>query len=275
MRETQPRSLDMRAGQQPNLRPDDPTQTQLFPVRLLTREVPPDGAHLAMAGRADDGYFYFCKDDRQGSPLRMREVVFSLLAREVGLPTPQFRIIEDEVTGETYFGSQRSPSTVNDVARKKFLRTERRDELGRYPDFPGRWFSQLHVLDLFVANWDRSAANLVAIDEGSAYRLCPIDFAAAELAQCEPDRFPVASTETVTVAKQLSIVHGFFADSGHQMLAKIGAVPPSVFASFFEGLPADWIEQGEREALCDFWSGKRLAVRIDALRSRLENGQVI
>ncbi|PKB19189.1 hypothetical protein B0I00_1419 [Novosphingobium kunmingense] len=262
-------------GQNPILSSDFGSQKPMFPARLNTREFPPAGAHIALAGRADDGEFYFCKDDRSGQPIRLREFVFSSLAQEVGLPTPGFRVIEDDLTGETFFGSRRLPSTASDAAKKRFLRTERRDELGRHVDFPGRWLSQLHIFDMFLDNWDRSIDNIIALEDGSRLRLCPIDFAAAELANAPPDRFPVAETETVTVAKLLRIVHGFFPDSAHQMLTKIGAVPSAVFGSFFEGLPFEWTDQRERDSLCDFWASQRLGYRIDALRSKLDDGQVL
>ncbi|MBO9602099.1 MAG: hypothetical protein J7496_06285 [Novosphingobium sp.] len=205
----------------------------------------------------------------------MREALFSQLAREVNLPTPAFRVVEDQDTGESFFGSMRETSTVDDVQRKKFLRTERRDELGRFPEFPGRWFSQLYAFDLFIHNWDRSAANIIVLSDGPRRRLCPIDFAAAELALHPFNQFPVASCETVQVARRLRIVHGFFADSALQMLKLLQAVPIAVFESFFRAMPSDWLHTEERDILCAFWAGEGMHIRIEELQRGITDGQIL
>lgn len=248
---------------------------QLFPVRLRTREIPPQGAHIEFVSRADDGELYYCKADRNGDPCRMREAFFSLLAGEVNLSTPDFRIVEDEETGETFFGSRRMPSTVAEFERKRFLRTERKDELGRRLPFPSRWLSQLYAFDLFVANDDRSADNIIAISEGRGLRLRPIDFSAAGLARCGICEFPSGQSETVQVARDLRTVHGFFADSAIQLVDQLKAVPRSVISGLFDAMPSEWVHSEERERICDIWSGPQLDERLSALRTGLENGQLL
>jgi hypothetical protein len=237
--------------------------------------MPPGGAHIEFVTRADDGGLYYCKSDRAGIPCRMREAFYSQLAGEIALATPDFRIVEDEVTGETFFGSRRMPSTATDIAKRRFLRTEWKDELDRRLPFPSRWFSQLYAFDLFVGNVDRSADNLIAIGDGSLLQLRPIDFSASNLARCGIVEFPDELTETVQVARDLRTVHGFFADSATQTLDQLKAIPSSVVRSFFEAMPSDWIDVGERERINEIWAGPELAKRLNALRSGLENGQLL
>lgn len=250
-------------------------QLPMFSVRQLTREIAPNGAHIAHCARAEDGQFYFCKHDRSGFPCRMREALFSQLALEVNLPTPPFRIVEDIESGETYFGSQRVSSTLDEQRRKRFLRTERKDELGRYQDFPGRWLSQLYTFDLFIHNEDRAASNIIAMSEGGGYRLAPIDFSAAELGRCAIDQFLLESCETVQVARPLRRFHGFFPDSAKQMVQLLKAVPSAVFEGFFKQMPLEWIDANEREVLCELWSGNGLAKRLDVLWQGLEDGTLL
>jgi hypothetical protein len=183
-------------------------QNILFPVRLKTREFPPNGAHISFVTRGDDDALYYCKGDQLGIPCRMREALYSQLAMEVGIPTPHFKIIEDNHSGESFFGSKRHLSTATDDNRKRFLRTESKDELGRYKGFPGRWLSQLYAFDLFINNDDRSADNIVVHIEGRYHRLCPIDFSSSDLGQHSVDQIPVDSSETIQVAKLMWIVHG-------------------------------------------------------------------
>lgn len=254
---------------------DTSADRQLFPIRLRTREMPPGGAHIEFVTHADDGGIYFCKSDRAGFPCRMREAFYSQLAGEIALTTPDFRIVEDEETGETFFGSRRMPSTASDFARRRFLRTERRDELGRVLPFPSRWFSQLYAFDLFVGNVDRSADNIIGIGEGRMLQLRPIDFSASNLAECGIVEFPDESTETVLVARNLRTVHSFFADSAIQTVEQLKAVPPSVVNGFFEAMPSEWIDVGERERINEIWTGPGLAERLNALRSGIENGRLL
>ncbi len=251
----------------------EPSAGVLFPVRLRTREFPPNGEHISLLARCDDGELYFCKGDQSGLPFRMREAFCTLLAAEVGLAPPEFRIVEDEQTGETFFGSRASPNTADEAARKRFLRTSRTDELGRHLDYPGRWLSQLYVYDLFVHNWDRSADNLIAVRDGPLLRLRPIDFSGAELGARSVSDFPDSATETLAVARQLRQVHGFFEDSALQMLESIAAVPPTVVASFFRELPTEWIDAYEMGRIVDLWAGEGLGMRINLLREGLMNGR--
>lgn len=254
----------------------DPLDTQgnLFPLRLVSREYPPNGAHIRLSGKASDGNLYFCKDDRSGEPIRMREAFYSQLCYHLNIPTPRFMVIEDD-NSETHFGSQKHVSTEEHTLRKRFLRTERRDDLGRCMPFPGRILSQLYAFDLFICNSDRSADNIVLHKEGSAHRLCPIDFAAAELGRVTIDQFPVEMSETYQIGILLRQFHGFFLDSALELVDRIEAIPLDVIASFFAGLPPEWINVDEREALGRFWDGPAIRDRLNALRAGLSNGHLL
>jgi hypothetical protein len=250
-------------------------EASFLPVRMLTRETPPDGAHVACVAKGDDGHSYYCKDDRAGEPIRMREAVFSLLAHAVGLPSPGFSVLEDEVTGETFFGSRRHISTADNDQRKRFLRTTSKDELGQCSTFPGGFFSRLFIFDMFINNSDRSADNIVAIRDGRALRLCPIDFSLAELGKRPFDHFPIERSETFVVARQLRGFHGFSNRGAADMLASIDGIKLPVFKSFFRGLPAEWIDVGERETLCELWAGDALQRRLAMLGASIADGEML
>jgi hypothetical protein len=206
----------------------------------------------------------------------MREALFSKLITELGIPTPEFAVLEDEESGETFFGSRWHQSTADDSDRKRFLRTERRDDLNRHLPFPQRFLSQLYAFDLFICNDDRSINNLILRREGSqSGRLCPIDFALANLGDQSELIFPVESTETVQVGRQLRSVHGFCQASALQMVDGISAIPPDVFLGFFQDIPADWIDVRERKALNELWNGSGLEARIQLLRSGLTDGSLL
>lgn len=249
---------------------------ELFWHKLITREFPPQGEHISMIARASDGHRYFCKRDSLSTPVRMREALFSKLITELGIPTPEFAILEDEGSGETFFGSRWHQSTADESDKKRFLRTERRDDLNRHLPFPQRMLSQLYAFDLFIGNNDRSIDNLILHREGSqSGRLCPIDFALANLGSESGSIFPVESTETVQVGRQLRLVHGFCPSSALQMVDGIFAIPPDVFMGFFQDIPPDWIDLHERKALNEFWNGAGLEARIQLLRSGLKDGSLL
>lgn len=252
------------------------SQAELFRLQLITREFPPAGAHIAMEGRASNGAHYFCKNDTTGIPARMREALYSKFITHLGIPTPEFAAVEDEGTGETYFGSKRHQSTADDIERKRFLRTERRDEFNRHLPFPKKMLSQLYAVDLFIGNVDRSASNIILHREGPhSRRLCPIDFTLAKLGETPAEIFPVESTETVQVGRLLRKVHGFCDVSALEMVDHISVIPPEVFMGFFRDIPQDWIDVREREALNELWYGQGRHDRLQLLRVGLKDGRLL
>ncbi len=59
------------------------------------------------------------------------------------------------------------------------------------------------------------------------------------------------------------------------MLAKLEAIPVEVFNGFFKNMPQEWIDLGEKETLCEFWAGKAIRQRLDALRASIADAKVV
>jgi len=238
--------------------------------------MPPEGAHINFLARASDNQTYYCKSDTFDIAVRMREAVYSRLAWHLGIPTPNFVEIFDDQTGESFFGSKRHVSTSLSIERKRFLRTERRDDRNQPLPFPGRMLSQLYALDMFIYNEDRSADNIIFHSEGAnGRRLCPIDFALSSLSGRAVNEFPVESTETVQVGKRLRLVHGTFIDSALELVDRIDSMPADIFSGFFADLPIEWTNVAEREWLHAFWNGPNKSKRLENLRSGLRDGHLL
>lgn len=253
-------------------------QLDLFRIKLVTREFPPTGAQIDVIGRGGDGYRYFCKRDQAGLPIRMREAVFSRLFSRLGIATPEFAAVSyDEDEANSLFGSREHRSTSTNMVRKKFLRTERRDELGRPLEYPTGMFSGVYAADLFVGNPDRSADNFVLhVESERTFRLCPIDFSMANLGVIgHSNKFPVERSETVQVGRDLRKVHMFCESSAFQMVDEIASVTKDEFAGFFRDLPPEWIDPVEREVLHEFWGSQKMFDKLQKLKAGLKNGQLL
>lgn len=247
-------------------------QDELFPVRIRGKMYPPNGADIAFTAHGFDGDFYYCKDDRNGRPVRMIEAFCANLARHLGISVPHLSCMEDEESQQTVLGSLRHISTAEDWQLSKLIRTPSKDELGRRWEWLGRYFSALLAFDLFLNNSDRSQANLLLHTEGTAMRLCAIDFAASDLRFEKPELFPIATSNTVVVGKKLTATHGFYPESAIEMIERIRLVPMSKIEQIVRSLPEEWVSLGVKEQLYDFWSGKNLNLRADSLRAVLEDG---
>lgn len=247
-------------------------QATLLPVRILSRSFGPNGAHISFKAFGEDNNTYYCKGDDFSNPVRMREAIYGQLARHLGIATPPMAVLLDTDSNEIFFGSLHSEFTQHKFALRNFLATSRRDEITQlHPDWPGRYFAKLYVLDMFLYNIDRAASNLVLIDDGNMDKLCAIDFALCELAIRPITEFPIEKSETVVVGKMLQKVHGSFRDSAFEMIDRISNVPITVIRSFFMELPIDWNNDGEREKLYGIWDGPKLGIRLDALRERISH----
>jgi len=247
-------------------------QDELFPVRIRGKMWPPNGGDIAFTARGFDGNFYFCKDDRSGRPVRMIEAFCANLARHLGICVPHISCLDDDETRQTYFGSLRHISTAEDWELARLTRTPNKDELGRQRDWLGRYFSSILTLDLFLNNSDRTPENFVLHTEGSAMRLCAIDFAASDIRFANVELFPIATSNTVVVGKQLTATHGFYPDSAIEMIERIRLIPMSKIEEIVRSLPEEWISLGVKEHLYDFWAGNNRNVRADSLRAVIENG---
>lgn len=247
-------------------------QRPLFNRRISTL-LPgqPNGRHIGFRCIADDGQFYYCKDDQDGLPIRASEWICTGLAEHLGIATAARAIIENDL-GQTFFGS-RSPKSLADEAEvSRILSSPAKGELGDPHPWLGQYLARLRAYDLFVDNPDRSVRNFVLDRDGSFQRLCAIDFASARLLKLPVSQFPVASEATICVGNVLQKMHGPHWDSAREMIDRIAAVPWAVVDGILRELPEEWLPQDQRGLLNEYWSGDPFRARIAQLRKTLSDG---
>jgi len=204
----------------------------------------------------------------------MIDWVCTRLGSHVGIATAECAVVEDG-EGETYFGSCQHKSTALHFTVDNFLRTPRRGELGQPSEWPGRYLSQLYVLDLFLHNSDRDIPNFVLHSEGRNLRLCAIDFAASDLTALSARHFPIAHGRTFLVGKLLRHTHGFFEDSALEMIDRIAAVPTSLVAGLLAEIPPDWASHTQKEGICEAWQSSQMQQRLAGLRAGIKDGSLL
>ncbi len=250
-------------------------QPSLFPLRINAR-LPnlANGADLSFNAYTNEGLAY-CKEDKDGRQIRATEFLFSSLANHLGIPTPNFRVIEDADTGSTAFGSMMpdSPAAETDTAR--FLSTAQTGELGQPSEWPGAYLSALYAFDLFAGNDDRCLKNFMLVQEGMNRRLCAFDFAAAKLNGLDGMQFPSASSSTVRYGRFIRNVHGIFVPQANEMIDRIASIPSETIAGFLKQMPIDWMSASQREKTCEIWSARRLGGRLLALRTGIADGTLL
>lgn len=251
------------------------SQLGLFPARITTRypssPIGKDYAFLCEAG--NDGTFH-CKGDKSNKLVRANEWIAQSLTHHLGIPVPEFRVIED-ADGETFFGSREIISTALQSDVVHFLSYAQLDETGRASEWLGRQLSGLTAVDLFLSNPDRTMQNFVFVLDGAMRRLCAIDFADVDLKDLTSDRFPIVGTNTMRHGRFLRSKHGFFVESALEMIDRIEAVPRGLIEGILRDMPDDWMTGDQRNDIVDAWSGKQIAARLSALRAGISDESLI
>ena len=251
-------------------------QPSLYPLRIGTRYPPlVNGADISFCCEAELGGTYFCKNDKDQRPIRATEWLFTHLARQVDLVTPECAVLEDPVSGETVFGSLNVKGAASPFEAKVFLGTPLKGDFGQPSEWPGRYLSGLYVFDLFVGNIDRSLEDFFILQDGYNRQLCSFDFASAELGVLSSRKFPVATTATIKVGRFLRSRHRFFDRAANEMVDRIAAVPADVIASILKPMPEDWLGKKQREDICELWSEKRFGGRLLALRTGIADESLL
>jgi hypothetical protein len=245
-------------------------QARLFHRHVSTRF--PDavqGRHLAFGCIADDGAYFYCKDDLDGAPARAAEWVCTRLARTLGLPTADCAILLDPENGRELFGSKRLPSIADSFAVANFLSSPHKNELGEPGHFPGQYLARVRAFDMFIDNPDRGSDNFVLVRDGLQTNLCPNDFGSARLFRCTTDAFPVETERTVSVGKLHQLIHGPHLASAMEMLKELERVPATLIQSFLQEMPESWLSESQRGTFSGFWTNGQKEQRIAKLRSAL------
>jgi hypothetical protein len=251
-------------------------QPSMFPTRISTiYPGNPIGKDLTFCCTAFEGGTYHCKGDTILKNVCATEWICQSLARHLGIAVPEFRVMEDS-NGDTFFGSRQAMSTADLFEVRDFLTRPHTDEIGRPTVWLRSHLAMIYVLDIFVANPDRSLSNFVLERDGSTRRLCVIDFADARLAEIAIDRFEVAGSSTLCDGRFLQGVHGGFDHaSAFEMIERIRAVPSDFLVRTLGGMPREWLSEAEKQNLLDSWSSGKRLLRLSALRAGIENGTLL
>lgn len=261
------------------VRPSDLTtgQRELFPL-VLSGILPdcPQGQHLELVGEVGSDRYY-CKADKNGTPLRATEWFFSSLAQHLNIPVPDFAPVRNPETGEVLFGSKHQWGTADHFAVQTFLTTPQIDDpvIGRNGAWLRGYLARLYVLDIFSGNPDRQFVNFLLAPAGGSRRLLAFDFASADLTNLSSRKFRIAETQTLSVGKRLRFLHGFDLHSAEEMVERIAAVPPSVAENIIESMPEDWLGEVEKGKICESWSNGGTKDRVAALRSGLRDESLL
>jgi hypothetical protein len=248
----------------------DPAEPMLIPHRMSGRFPPPNGADIAFFGLTAEGGFY-CKEDKDGRPIRATEMLCTRIAGHSGVLTPHCAVVEDD-EGETYFGSLAllSPAGIFEV--RSALITPATSEIGSPDPWLGSYLSSLYALDLAVGNPDRSMTNFLM--DASDRQLRAFDFASADLKKLATDRILIEGTRTLSVGRVLRSKHGFDLDAALEMVKRLEATPVKTIRRFLGELPNGWLTQREGDVLCDDWEN-RLGARLAALSAGLRDGSLL
>ena len=251
-----------------------PAQKSMFPLPITNRypSKPPgaDDVFVCSAG----GNIYYCKEDRDGRPVRATEWFFTNLAAHLGIATPEPAILEEINTGETFFASRHLSDLSSEIELDAYLNNPKFSEFGGPTYWLSRHLSGVYAFDLFAGNWDRSRRNFLLHREGAQSRLCIFDFAYGSLNGLRGIQFPVENTPTLRVGRFLRSRHGSHGQSAIEMVDRIAAVPTAVIAEILREM-RDWLTVEQKEGICELWSDKKIEGRLSALRTGIINGSLL
>lgn len=248
----------------------DPSEPMLIPHRITTKFDPPNGADISFVALSG-GRSLFCKEDKDGRPIRAAEMLSTRLAGEVGILTPDCTVVEDD-DGGTYFGSIGIRSLAGTLEVQTHLTTAAIDELGGPEPWLGRYISSLYAFDLFLANPDRSMTNFTMDMDDRQLRA--FDFASADLKKWTAERILIENSNTLSLGRTLRKIHGFDFEAALEMIKRLDGIPMKVIRRFIGELPRDWLTQVQGESLCGEWENKRGA-RLAALSAGLRDGSLL
>jgi hypothetical protein len=248
-------------------------QAELFPLRIV--HLYPhtgQGTDVAfIAGAGSDRYY--CKRDNSLQPIRATEWLCSSLAHHLKIPVPDFSILVEPRTGETFFGSKEVWGIASPFEAQTFLTTpsEVDPAIGDPHSWLGSYLSRLYAFDLFVGNVDRQICNFLL----HGRRLLAFDFAASNLSLLTSTNFPIAQTKTLSVGRLWRAIRPFDNATAIELVDWLAGVSSTVLEGMLAPMPSDWLSSDKREMLVEQWSSGTHKVRLDALRRGLIDGTLL
>ncbi len=220
---------------------------------------------------------YYCKRDKNGTPIRATEWMFSSLASHLNIPVPDFAPIRNPENNEVLFGSRGTWGTASEMEVRTFLTTPVIFDkaVSATPPWLTSYLSRLYVYDLFAANPDRQMANFLLVPASGSRQLLAFDFASSDLNQLATPHFSIANSQTLFVGKHLRNLQGFDPKAAIEMCDWIDAVPASVVMGFLSSMPDDWMTEDEKGKISDHWSNGAVGERLVALRRGIRDESLL
>lgn len=247
----------------------------MFPLEISGR-IPHTGMGRGIACIADaGGHRFYCKRDQHSKPTRATEWICTSLAKHLGILVPDFAVLIDPSTGETFFGSKEVWGTASTFDAQTYLTTPFDPITGDPTPWLAAYLSRLTVLDIFTGNIDRQICNFLLVSDGRSRRLLAFDFGESDLSQFSTTNFPIAQTQTMFVGRRFRAIRSFDMMSAQSAINELSAISPEIFESIIGPVPEDWLSRDNREKLVEHWRSGAHKVRLDALRRGLKDGSLL
>ena len=235
-------------------------QQPIFKIRIIAEERNETGtADLKLIGHGDDSHKYALKTIEDHPLLPITEWVSYHLCRAIGIPTPDFYIV-DRSNGTQAFGSrfetnadQFSPSQpVNEPQLTRLMRL--------FGGVNSLHVSGIYGLDLFLPNIDRHLNNFLFRLSGKSTIPLAFDFSQAWIILNLPfgmDHWPAKCKSEIT--REFLRSHGLIAPKQtEESLDKIAALPNSFMRDIISAAPQQWVSSFNKELTIEFWEQKRI-----------------
>jgi len=218
----------------------------------------------------EDGLDYALKlDGTAHTHVRASEYVCCRLAEIVGLPLPNFRVVE-HLNGDLVFASQIFGDIRQNAADQagllRFLTKN-----SPPPEIVTQ-MSRVYAFDLFVNNIDRHINNFMFQKQNKKNVVLAIDFSKAIFNVWPLPNGPMnPGCGTVFVRRLVERHWGFDLGAAKDCSLKIGQVPKQAVTDILHDMPTGWLPQASQNQLLAWWSAGAHSRASDIWKG-LDNG---
>ncbi len=200
---------------------------------------------------------YLCKGQKKARHLPSTEWICSSLARDIGLPTPPFEIIELKSDPGVYlFGSQWLAGSEDCLtAWQKVHNSE--------------LFSRIYGVDVFTHNDDRHLGNYLYINILGEITLKPIDFSRSWRHHGWPMPDPPLQSDCNTIMTKAVWEERFVYEKPSSVLESISKLPTEWMSATLSTLPEQWLSDVERNYMIEWWVSPARQIRTNRANSIL------
>ena len=213
-----------------------------------------DADCIAVCEQSADSYL--CKSQDQTKLLPLTEWICSTLAKDIGLPVPDFSVVEVETMPEKRMFGSKWVSGLIDPLQVNLTCIANSEE-----------FSRIFATDLFAHNIDRHYANYLYVNVGNSINLMAIDFSRAFLYHGWPlPPLPMGPCNTLNFKTKWEVL--FPVATQEALLGMILAMPVEWMENIIALAPDEWCDAETKSRLCSWWKQDRSS-RVDAVKGVL------